>query len=95
MTRGDVIGVQDLPPNIRASAAPSELLIKVGMTMAEIERAILERYLEAYPTKKAAAHALGIGLRTLHAKVKQYQLHRGQAGAAHRHAENPHAVARR
>jgi transcriptional regulator with PAS, ATPase and Fis domain len=84
MTRGDVIGVQDLPPNVRAAATPSELLIKVGMTMAEIERAILERYLDAYPTKKAAAQALGIGLRTLHAKVKQYQLHRVQAGAVHR-----------
>jgi DNA-binding NtrC family response regulator len=82
MARGDIIDVHDLPPNIRASAAPTELLIKVGMTMAEIERAILDRYLEAYPTKKAAAQALGIGLRTLHAKVKQHQLHRGRADVA-------------
>jgi DNA-binding NtrC family response regulator len=74
MTRGHVIDVQDLPPTVRAAAAPAELLIKVGMTMAEIERAVLERYLESYPTKKAAAQALGIGLRTLHAKVKQHQL---------------------
>jgi transcriptional regulator with PAS, ATPase and Fis domain len=84
MTRGDVIDVQDLPPDIRASAAPSELVIKVGMTMAEIERAVLDRYLEAYRTKKAAAQALEIGLRTLHAKVKQHQLHRVQGGAAPR-----------
>lgn len=84
MTRRDIVDVQDLPANIRASAAPSELLIKVGMTMAEIERAILDRYLEAYPTKKAAARALGIGLRTLHAKVKQHQLHRVQRGTVPR-----------
>lgn len=84
MTCGALIDVQDLPPNIRASAAPSELLIKVGMTMAEIERAILDRYLEAYPTKKAAAQALAIGLRTLHAKVKQHQLHRVRRGTVPR-----------
>jgi DNA-binding NtrC family response regulator len=74
----EVIDVQDLPPNVRASAIPSELVIKVGMTMAEIEREIVRRYLEAYPTKKAAAKALGIGLRTLHAKVKQHELDRAR-----------------
>ena len=76
MTSREVVDVQDLPPNIRASTIPSELVIKVGMTMVEIEREILRRYLEAYPTKKAAAKALGIGLRTLHAKVKQHRLNR-------------------
>jgi DNA-binding NtrC family response regulator len=80
MTSGEVIDVPDLPPNIRASATPAELVIRVGMTMAEIEREILRRYLEAYPTKKAAAQTLGIGLRTLHAKVKQHGLDRSRRG---------------
>ena len=77
-TNCEVVDVQDLPSNIRASATPSELVIRVGMTMAEIEREILRRYLAAYPTKKAAAQALGIGLRTLHAKVKHHQLERAR-----------------
>ena len=74
MSRHDVIELRDLPPNIRASTVPSELTITVGATMAEIERLVLQRYLAAYPTKKAAAEALGIGLRTLHVKVKRYRL---------------------
>jgi DNA-binding NtrC family response regulator len=80
MTDREVVDVQDLPSNIRASATPSELVIRVGMTMAEIEREILRRYLAAYPTKKAAAQALRIGLRTLHAKVKRHQLNRPRRG---------------
>ena len=80
MASRDTVEVEDLPSNIRAPAGPSELVIRVGMTMCEIEQEILRRYLEAYPTKKAAAHALGIGLRTLHAKVKQHGLHRRGGG---------------
>ena len=78
MSRREVVDVEDLPSNIRAAAIPSELVVRVGMTMNEIEAEVLRRYLEAYPTKKAAAQALGIGLRTLHAKVKQHRLHRSR-----------------
>jgi transcriptional regulator with PAS, ATPase and Fis domain len=78
MSSREVLDVEDLPANIRASATPSEIVIRVGMSMSDIEEEILRRYLEAYPTKKAAAKALGIGLRTLHAKVKQHRLNRSR-----------------
>jgi len=83
MSSREVVDVEDLPASIRASATPSEIVIRVGMSMSEIEGEILRRYLEAYPTKKAAAKALGIGLRTLHAKVKQHRLNRSR-GAGRR-----------
>ncbi len=82
MVGREVIELRDLPPNIRASTAPSELVIRVGMTMADIERQVIQRYLEAYSTKKAVAEALGIGLRTLHAKVKQYHLNSPTPGSS-------------
>jgi DNA-binding NtrC family response regulator len=74
MSNGGIIDVRDLPLNIRSVTPPPDFTIQLGMTMAYIEREVIGRYLESYPTKKAAAQALGIGLRTLHAKVKRYRL---------------------
>jgi transcriptional regulator with PAS, ATPase and Fis domain len=78
MTNRDMVELHDLPPNVRASGVPAELVLKVGLTMFEIEREVLRVYLETYPTKKAVAKALGIGLRTLHAKVKEHRLGRSR-----------------
>ena len=61
---------------LRTRLAELERAQHLVRASAEIEREILRRYLAAYPTKKAAAQALGIGLRTLHAKVKHHQLER-------------------
>jgi DNA-binding NtrC family response regulator len=71
------LDVSDLPIALRqqrTSAAP-ELNLTVGMSMAEIERAAIEATLRSvgYDKQKAAA-ALGIGLRTLYRKVKEYGL---------------------
>jgi DNA-binding NtrC family response regulator len=74
MSKREVLELKDLPPNIRSASPPMNFTIQVGTTMADIEREILRHYLEAYPTKKAVAQALGIGLRTLHVKIKKYGL---------------------
>jgi DNA-binding NtrC family response regulator len=70
-----MIDVDDLPPNVRG-AAPTEIRLPVGMRMEEIEREVLRRYLESYPTIKDTARALGIALRTLHDKIQKYGLRR-------------------
>ena len=46
----------------------------VGTRMEDAEREIIRRTVEAYPTLKDAARVLGIGLRTLHTKLRRYQL---------------------
>jgi DNA-binding NtrC family response regulator len=46
------------------------------MTMEDVERLVIQRNLEAYPTLKDTARALGIGLRTLHEKLARYRLRR-------------------
>ncbi len=76
MANREVIDLRDLPANIRSATSPLEFTIRVGMTMADIEREVFLRYLQSYPTKTSAAQALGIGVRTLHAKVKKYRLPR-------------------
>ena len=76
MVNREVIDLRDLPANIRSATSPLEFTIRVGMTMADIEREVFLRYLQSYPTKTSAAQALGIGVRTLHAKVKKYRLPR-------------------
>jgi len=74
MTKGEQISARDLPANIRAAAAQTEIRLPIGVTLQEAEKEILRCYLEMFPTKKEVARVLGIGLRTLHAKINAYNL---------------------
>ena len=71
------LDVSDLPIALRQqrpSTAP-ELHLAVGMSMQEIERAAIEATLRQVGyDKQKAAKTLGIGLRTLYRKVKEYGL---------------------
>ena len=78
--RGEQIGLRDLPATICASAHANEIRLPIGMTLREAEKEIVRRYLEMYPTRKAVAEVLDIGLRTLHAKIKAYSLPLRRAG---------------
>jgi transcriptional regulator with PAS, ATPase and Fis domain len=72
-----LLDVSDLPIAIRQQRSPTapELNLAVGMSMQEIERAAIEATLRsvAYDKQKAAS-ILGIGLRTLYRKLKEYGL---------------------
>jgi DNA-binding NtrC family response regulator len=74
MTKGEQLGLRDLPANIRAVPTRTEIHLPVGVTLQEAEKEILRCYLEIFPTKKEVARVLNIGLRTLHAKIKVYGL---------------------
>jgi len=74
MAEGDTLDADNLPQNIRGGVNAKEIKFPVGVTMEEAEKEIIRRYLEYFPTKKEAAHALRIGLRTLHHKVKKFGL---------------------
>ncbi|HKA88376.1 MAG TPA: sigma-54 dependent transcriptional regulator [Haliangiales bacterium] len=63
----------DLPAAFRGPATP-EITLYVGMRMDQVEREVIRRSLEAYPTVKETARVLGMGLRTLHDKMKRYGL---------------------
>ncbi len=67
------IGAEDLPPNVRKLGA-SVLQFTVGTRLDEVERQLIQRTLDAYPTVKESARVLGIGLRTLHTRIRRYGL---------------------
>ncbi len=66
----------DLPEYLRdRPPVPQDFRIRVGMSMAEIERRAIQETLQSCGGDKArAARVLGIGLRTLYRKIKEYEL---------------------
>jgi DNA-binding NtrC family response regulator len=75
MVPRQVLELEDLPPSIRG-ASSTDIRLQVGMRMEDVEREVIRRNLESFPTIKDTARALGIGLRTLHEKIQRYGLRR-------------------
>jgi two-component system response regulator HydG len=67
------IGVEDLPASVR-KVGSGVIQLSVGARLDEVERQVIQRTLDAYPTVKETARVLGIGLRTLHSKIRRYGL---------------------
>ena len=58
-----------------APPPPNVVLVRPGMTMAEIERAAIEAALrELRGNRRKAAEMLGIGERTLYRKLQEYHI---------------------
>jgi len=96
LTPADEIGVQDLPPEYSAGGTAAArgdggahafvpaIDDGAGLTMEEIERrAILDALRKTGGNRTQAAEMLGIGLRTLQRKLKEYR----QAGSAEEFGE--------
>jgi two-component system response regulator AtoC len=78
LTRGDRIGLRDLPPALRAvnpAAGPGRWLAQPAMTVAEAEKQLIIRALkEGGGNRTLAAQKLGMSRRTLHRKLHFYHL---------------------
>ncbi len=77
--RGRVLDVSDLPEHILLEVEPEmplgDIPNRIGMTMEEIEKLVIEHTLRSVGyDKQKAAGILGIGLRTLYRKQKRYRL---------------------
>jgi len=68
-----MIDVEDLPSNVRKVGA-GVIQVTLGTRLDEVERQVMQRTLDSYPTVKESARVLGIGLRTLHSKIRRYGL---------------------
>ena len=74
---GVVLDVMDVPAILRESAAasPGEMRIPAGSSMSDVERIVIGETLRASGyNKEVCAKTLGIGLRTLYRKLKDYDL---------------------
>jgi DNA-binding NtrC family response regulator len=77
LTRGDRITVRDVPAPIRprGGTARSPSAVRSGMTVQEAERELIAQTLrEQNGNRTRAAELLGISRRTLHRKLREYNL---------------------
>jgi DNA-binding NtrC family response regulator len=80
LARGDMVGLQDLPPEVRQGSprfaeAPTPWEPKGNVTMKDAEKQLLIRALqETKGNRTAAAVKMGISRRTLHRKLHEYHL---------------------
>ncbi len=75
LSRSSVIEVEDLPPSVRLADKSSQLSLDVGITLAEAEKQlILSTLVQCGGNKTRAAEVLGIGRKTLHRKLQEYQI---------------------
>lgn len=67
------LDVADLPLALRNARAPGSFSVRIGSTLADIERtAIVETLVSCGQDKRRAARMLGIGLSTLYRKLHEY-----------------------
>jgi DNA-binding NtrC family response regulator len=89
---GTHIDIADLPPTIREAPSRQDLRIALGAPFSDIEREVFRAYIDRYGSKKEAAKALGIPLRTFHAKAQRCGLvmsrKHGNAGIASSEGED-------
>lgn len=71
-SQGEELGLKDLPDRVRPKL-PEARGFPVGITMKELEEQAIRKTLEQVGgNRKKAAEVLGIGLRTLHRKLREY-----------------------
>ncbi|MCG8451773.1 MAG: sigma-54 dependent transcriptional regulator [Spirochaetales bacterium] len=73
MSRGDFIGVEDLPSHLSKGGEENGVLVPLGLPMAEAEKLIIRANLHAQSGNKSrTAEVLGIGRKTLHRKIHDF-----------------------
>lgn len=69
------IKVEDLPDQISHSTSGNSAVVNVGASLEDMERELIRRTLQSVDGNKTkASQILKVGLRTLHRKIKEFQL---------------------
>jgi len=75
MCKGTIISSEDLPPSIVTDTESNHVRIMLGSTMHDAEKEIIRANLAAQNGNKSrTAEVLGIGRKTLHRKIAEYNL---------------------
>lgn len=74
MCTGDEIKMEDLPSSVRAQSEEKTISIPIGISMEEAEKIIIQENLAANNNNKSkTADILGIGRKTLHRKIEEWE----------------------
>lgn len=83
MCSGREITLEDLPPSVSGASDTDMISIPVGITLAEAEKILIQQNLAVNKGNKSkTADILGIGRKTLHRKIDEYNLEVGDTEAA-------------
>ena len=75
MCRGDQIDLEDLPLHVRSGVTDDQISIQLGLSLSEAEKEIIRATLAfCNGNKSKTAEVLGIGRKTLHRKIQEYQI---------------------
>jgi DNA-binding NtrC family response regulator len=75
MSGGELVGLDDLPPNVRSSGDERDVRVPVGSTLEQAEKILIRETLVAQGGNKSrTAEILGIGRKTLYQKIEEYGL---------------------
>ncbi len=75
MCKNSVITLEDLPPSVVSGEEGTYIKIDLGVSMAEAEKVIIESTLNyCNGNKSKTADVLGIGRKTLHRKISEYNI---------------------
>ena len=73
MSRGSTIGLDDLPPSLRAGGGERDIRVPAGSSLAQAEAILIRETLLAQGGNKSrTAESLGIGRKTLYQKIEEY-----------------------
>ena len=74
MCSSDTITLNDLPPTIKSESSANSMQIPFGVTLDEAEKIIIQQTLaQNQGNKSKTAEVLGIGRKTLHRKLDEYE----------------------
>jgi DNA-binding NtrC family response regulator len=83
MSRGGLVGLDDLPPSIRHSGDERDIRVPAGSSLAEAEKILIRETLAAQNGNKSrTAEVLGIGRKTLYQKIDEYGIETAAPGSA-------------
>jgi DNA-binding NtrC family response regulator len=82
MAGSGLVGLDDLPPNVRSSGEERDVRVPVGSTIEEAEKILIRETLAAQGGNKSrTAEILGIGRKTLYQKIEEYGIEEKPASA--------------
>ena len=75
LCKGHVITEEDLPPTIRSGLEQNSIKLSIGTSLADAEKEIIRStLLRNNGNKSKTADILGIGRKTLHRKIQEYNI---------------------